>query len=122
MDIKEKITKELNLGLSIPGGRIEIKMVDDMFPIVGFVELKLGEEFKVRGYTLKIKTRKTDKKCFLSLDAPAFKAGRGYMKSFIIEDKSLWQYVQEVTLDAVRDLIDIESYVSEDINPEEVPL
>ena len=68
--------------------------------IVAFGELLILDPtgdtiFKVKGFILREKQFNPNKEPVVTVDAPAFKSGANYMKSFIIEDKNLYFKVCE---------------------------
>ena len=95
--------------------------------IVGFAELQFIDEngnvlIVGRGYTIKVKTFK-NVPTFV-VNAPAYKSGFGYKTSFIVEDKSLWMNISNAILEDFRNQtgdLKPEDYISEDINPDDIP-
>ena len=71
--------------------------------ILAFAELEVihGQSeailFKVRGYSIKL--MEFSNKPTLMVNAPAFRSGRRFKKSFVIDDKELWNTVREAMLD-----------------------
>ena len=98
------MSKEIKLKGSVIKIQIEVRVIEPKTDIVAFVNLALLDNsdnpiFKVRGYTVKVK--KFSNKPVFSINAPAFRAGYGFMKSFIVDDKELWKVLQENIVDEV---------------------
>lgn len=95
--------------------------------IVGFVELQFIDDqnntvFITRGYTIRVKSYNNIPT--FSVTAPAYGSGHKYRVSFIIENKSLWQDLVKKILDDFTNQTGgkkPEDYISEDINPDDIP-
>ena len=97
--------------------------------IVGFVDLEIIDKdnkiiFKVRGYTIKVRSFGDNPPIFV-VDAPAFRSGFRFKKSFIVEDKSLWFKLEKEILNEFNELTGGKTpndYLSEsqEINIEEI--
>lgn len=84
--------------------------------IVAFGELALLDltgdtAFKARGFIIREKQFDPNKEPVIAVDAPAFKAGANYIKSFIIEDKSLYHRVCDEFINKYYS--EAESHISE---------
>ncbi len=100
---------------------------------VAYLQLTFTDEvgnpfIKGRGFRIKtVKFSATDKPVFI-LDAPAYKGGVRYWKSFIVENKTLWNDIQAVAIDKLLEMnggISANVYYyqlnGEGVDPDEVP-
>lgn len=96
--------------------------------IVGFAELQLTDEndivlFKVRGYTIRVKTFK-ERPTFV-VSAPAYKSGFNYKQSFIVEDKEFWYKVSKAIISEFSELtggLNPGDFMSEvHVDPDDIP-
>lgn len=73
---------------------------------VAFVELSIYQQeellFIVRGYRIRIKD--IENKIFYDVDAPAYKSGYRYKKSFLIEHKETWRKVSDYIIQEFCDI------------------
>lgn len=121
--------------LIIPVQELHIKTKADpatrnIGEIVGFAEVSIcdGEEnlFFARGYTIRVKKFGTKAPVFV-VDAPAFKSGWKWKKSFIIENKTLWTDITNKILEEFAEKNGgkaPEDYLSEteEINLDDIPI
>ena len=121
--------------LTIPVKELHIKTeaepaTRNIGEIVGFAEVSIcdGEEtlFFARGYTVRVKKFGTKAPVFV-VDAPAFKSGYKWKKSFIVENKSLWKDISNQILHEFAEKNGgktPEDYLSEteEINLDDIPL
>ena len=118
-----KISKQIdNILINVTPARNKI---GDIF---AFVDLQFIDEqdnlFIIgRGYTIRVKTFKNLPT--FTVNAPAFKSGFKYKASFIIEDKSLWMDLSKSILEEFSNQtggVKPEDFITEDINPDDIPL
>ena len=98
--------------------------------IVGFAEVTILDKnevlFIARGYTIRVKQFGVKPPTFI-VDAPAYKSGYNYKKSFIIENKSLWKDITNKILEEFSEKNGgktAEDYFSEmeEVNLDDIPL
>lgn len=98
--------------------------------IVGFVAIEIiGKDdkpiFKVRGATIKVINREGTS--VFIVDAPAYRSGHKYVKSFIVEDVKFWKEITEKVMQNFSELtggLSAEECLLMEgrVNPEEVPI
>ena len=107
---------EIQMGIKITAMKIEVSLPKkQILDIVGFAEVQFldkdGEPiFKVRGYTIKVKTFK-DKPTF-TVNAPAYRSGFNYKTSFVVEEMPFWEKVKNGILNEFKEQ-------TGDLNPED---
>lgn len=94
----------MEIPISIHLEKIRVRVTPTTRPIkdiVGFVEIEIEDNqrkvaFKVKGYTIKVKTFRNSPTFIVN--APAYKSGYGHKTSFIIESIALWHEVEKIIL------------------------
>lgn len=121
----------MEIPISIHLEKIRVKVTPITRPIkdiVGFVEIEIEDNqgkvaFKVRGYTIKVKSFKSSPTFIVN--APAYKSGFSYKTSFIIESKELWHEVEKIILREFQEInggFSPQDYLNsdEDVSPDEI--
>lgn len=102
-------SRTIPVGISI--AEVEIILSVPLNPrtdnILAFVEIKLGTSFIVRGITIKEQVRKDDGARFIKVDFPGFSTKYRPMKSFLIDDKDLWEVIVDEIMELYEEQVSI---------------
>ena len=122
------MSMEITIAIHLEKIRIKVTPAKNRIgDIVGFVQLDFIDDqnnifVSGRGFTIRVKTF-NNISTFVA-DAPAYKSGFKYRKSFIVDNIILWHDIEKSILEDFSNQTGgkkPEDYIAEDINPDDIP-
>lgn len=127
------MSMQIKIPIPIQLGEIKIKITEATKPvknIVGFAEVVITDSddnilFKIRGYTIKVFTSKENPNPFFKVDAPAYPGRFRMNKSFIMDNKNMWEDVVKAILSGFEEETGGKKpkdySLEEEVNPNDIP-